>query len=159
MRLRVDSGSLQVREYWNGVGDKEQRHAAESAGLLCDQSEEYKTPPTGNKLEAVWRLEVARPGGRVSVYVHRCDCSVTMGLSLSAYQTSIVCYPGIKTRTPGSKVLGQDSPLLPCPMVNVQGIETPALCEQGTKSCWIWKEIAWRIPNCKALGLHVQRAE
>lgn len=40
-------------EYWNGVGDKEQRHAVESAGHLCDPSEECKTPPTENKLEAM----------------------------------------------------------------------------------------------------------
>lgn len=66
--------------------------------------------------------------------MHRCDCSVTTGLSLSAYQTSILRDLGIKTRTPGSKVLGQASPLLPCPMVNAPGIETPAPWEQRTRA-------------------------
>lgn len=116
-------------EYWNGVGNKEQRHAVESAGLLCDQSEECKckTPPTGNS----WRLcEGWRWPGLEEESVFMCigvTVSVAMGLSLSAYQTSILCDPGIKTRTPGSNVLGQAAPLLPCPMVNAQGIETPAL--------------------------------
>lgn len=43
------------------------RHAVESAGLLCDQSGGHKTPPAGSELEAVGRLEVAGPGGTDSV--------------------------------------------------------------------------------------------
>lgn len=53
----MDNGSFQVREYWSGVGDKEQRHVVESAAFFVTRVKSLKLLPRGisRRLCEGWR--------------------------------------------------------------------------------------------------------